>query len=276
MGYLAGADAERIDEFNQALADPETTAILPIRGGYGAARIIDQIDYTSMANRPKLLCGFSDITAIHAAMHRYAGVATFHGPNLQDGIGRAERLPLSVAASYWRALKGPTTDDTPAPTTTFAKATTLVAGSCEGPLVGGNLAVLCGLIGTPFEPDTSGAILLLEDIGEVPYRIDRMLAQLRLAGKFESLVGVLLGHFTDFTTSGSSADANQQMDELWQRYFAHLGVPVLANYPIGHTTCNMTVPLGVPIRMQATAGSVDIDTAYAAMQAGRDTSIYRT
>ena len=265
-GYLAGSDLARIDEFNAAIRDPETSAILPIRGGYGLARIVDRLDYATLARRPKLVCGFSDITVLHAAIQRHAALASFHGPNLQDGIGSPAGLRKEVAPAYWHSVMNEpvsTHQDEPLQ----GDVQTLCGGKAEGPLVGGNLTVLCGLIGTPYEPDTSGAILLLEDVGEALYRIDRMLAQLALAGKIQPLAGVVLGQFT--SDVGQPPIPPDDLRQVFARFFGSLGVPVVANYPIGHTPTNLTVPLGVPVVLDGDAGRLDLEQARAQVTACR-------
>jgi len=268
-GYLAGTDEQRLAEINAAIADPSTKAILPVRGGYGVSRLLDRLDYDGLRERPKLIAGFSDITALHAAVYAKLGLVTFHSPNLQDGIGHPEGLPLSVAASYWRMFDGEavatngTNNVSP-----DAPAECLVAGACEGPVIGGNLAVFTGLVGTPYEPDTRGAILLLEDIGEAPYRIDRMLCQLRLAGKLDGLAGVVLGQFTDCVANGP--EAGNALRSLFETFFGGLRVPVVANYPIGHVRENLTVPLGIPIRLDAEVGKLSVDEAYKQLATGSE------
>lgn len=259
-GFLAGSDSERLAEFNAAIADPETRAILPVRGGYGVSRIVHQIDYEGLRKRPKLIAGFSDISALHAAVYAKLGLVTFHSPNLQDGIGHVDGLPAAVADSYWQMLGVQSVaQDSPA-NAALPNVECMTAGVGHGPLLGGNLAVFAGLMGSPYEPDTRGAILLLEDIGEAPYRIDRMLCQLRLAGKLDNLAGVVLGQFTDCDDSG--LEAGISLDEIIENYFSGLGVPVIANYPVGHVRDNLTVPLGIPVCLDATACRLSVQDAY--------------
>ncbi|WP_197528487.1 S66 peptidase family protein [Aeoliella mucimassa] len=249
--YLAGTDRDRAAEFNAAIHDPETKAILPVRGGYGVVRILEHLDLGALANTPKLLCGFSDITALHTSINRHAGVATIHGPNLQDGIGHVDGLDEWVASYYWNALMGePCT--TPPMAAEMPRPHFMHSGSASGPLVGGNLAVFTGLIGTPYLPNTSGAILLLEDVGEEAYRIDRLLSQCRLAGLFSELAGVVLGQFT--ANPNEEPIDDERLSELFEECFAPLGIPVLANYPVGHIRCNLPVPLGTRVELSETAG----------------------
>ncbi|MGI9455927.1 MAG: S66 peptidase family protein [Aeoliella sp.] len=256
-GYLAGTDDERAAEFNAAVNDPETCALLPVRGGYGASRILDRLDYQALARYPKSICGFSDITALHSAVHRYAGLATFHGPNLQDGIGHIDGMDPVAAASYWQMLTGQS--ETP-PTSLIEPAPRcLVGGFCEGPVVGGNLAVLAALVGTPYEIETKGCILLLEDVGEATYRVDRMLAQLRLTGMLDEAVGIVLGQFTDCETSVAEMDGS--LEHVFNDYFACLSIPVIADYPVGHDRQNTTVPLGLPVQLDADRCLLGLESA---------------
>ena len=206
-------------------------------------------------------------------MHRHAGVATFHSPNLQDGIGNADTIDPTVAATYWQALMGEELDASVC-RSVVAQAETLCEGRAEGPLVGGNLAVLGGLIGTPYEPDTTGAILLLEDIGEAVYRIDRLLAQLKLAGKLQGLAGVVLGQFT--AEADQEPIDHEQLRRVFIKYFGPLGVPVIANYPVGHTKVNLVVPLGVPVGIDGDTAALDLSPAYTLLAAHRASSTSST
>lgn len=258
--YLAGSDEARAAEINAAIADPTTKAILPVRGGYGVSRILDKIDYEALRRQPKLICGFSDITALHAAVYKRIQLATFHGPNLQDGIGHTAGLVGEAGLSYWRLFGAKATraqSDSEPPTNN--EVLCLSPGQCSGPLIGGNLAVLSGLIGTPYQLDTTGAILLLEDVGEAPYRIDRMLCQLRLAGMLDGLAGAMIGQFTDCHVDKPAAIESSQ--KVIQHYFSELGIPVIYNYPVGHIRENTTLPLGIRIHLDATEGLLDTMSA---------------
>jgi muramoyltetrapeptide carboxypeptidase len=251
QGYLAGDDAARARELNQAIADPHTRAVLPIRGGYGVVRILDQIDFTPLASHPKLFVGFSDITALHAAVHRAAGLATVHGPNLQDGLA-ANRLAGTAAAHYWAALFGVDAAAPAQPDRTHATDLRLEcwhAGRVTAPIVGGNLAVLCGLVGTAWDIDCRGRILLVEDIDEAPYRVDRMLAQLAGAGKLDDAAGILIGDFRP--TAGCHGI---EYDEILMHYLNKLGKPVGRTTAIGHGSTNVAVPLGVNVAFDTTNG----------------------
>lgn len=259
VDYLAGTDEQRAAELNAALADTETTALLPIRGGYGVTRILHHVDFSPLKMRPKLMCGFSDITALHLAFAR-VGLATLHGPNLQDGLGQDEPLGETAEAAYWFWLAG--VGDYPKLQATLAAegCRVLSPGACAGPVLGGNLAVFCGLIGTPYQPALEGAILFIEDVGEAPYRVDRYLSQLQLAGVFDRLAGVVLGHFTECGTDG-------ELERVFGRYLAALGKPVLANFPAGHVASNCAFPLGVTALLDTELATLDFSASQSAVGA---------
>lgn len=255
-GYLAGTDRVRVAELNEAFADPQVSAVIPARGGTGVTRILDEVDYDVIRRNPKIFTGFSDITALHLAIYSQTGLVTFHSPNPMDGLGHEEGFTELTARAYWRTLRAedylragsapwtvPLTDVEREPIVTFRP------GFATGRLSGGNLALICSLMGTPYEIDTEGVILLLEDIGEQPYRIDRFLSQLRLAGKLDQLAGVVLGQFTDCVPAEGTSSLF--VDDILQEYFSGLGVPILKNFPTGHTRDNATLPLGVAVELNA-------------------------
>ncbi len=256
IGYLAGDDAMRAAELMDAFADADTTAVWCARGGYGISRLLDRIDFELIRRHPKVLIGFSDNTALHLAIHQRTHLVTFHGPNLQDGFGKADDMPRASEAALWQAVladqqpnaaNGYTYD---LPDSVGADMRTIRAGAARGRLTGGNLSVLAGLMGTPFEIDTAGRVLFLEDVGEKPYRVDRYLSQLWLAGKLQAAAGVLLGSFS--FEDDEPADSNEALAGLFDDYFARLDVPVLARFPAGHTRFNYTLPIGA---------LVEVDTA---------------
>lgn len=240
--YLAGDDTRRLAELQRALDDPEVDAIWAARGGYGAMRLLPELDFSTFADAPKALLGFSDITALHAAAHR-AGIATFHAP-VVCGLGEA---PGEATDLLWRILAG----ETPGPL--MFGATTFTGGIAEGPLLGGNLAVLSRLVGTPYLPDLEGAVLLLEDVGERPYQLDRMLTHLELAGIHEGLSGVLVGDLT----ACEEKDADYTALEVVGERLARWGIPAAQGFPAGHGERNFTLPLGPTITFDADRGRLD-------------------
>jgi muramoyltetrapeptide carboxypeptidase len=262
-GYLAGDDETRAEELIQAVADPAVAAIFPARGGTGLTRLLDVLDYSVFRRHPKILAGFSDITALHAALQTQAGWVTFHSPHPNDGIGTENGFPDLTARTFWRALLAenysghqehgyqvPLTEDE------RAKITTLSGGKARGRLVGGNLSLVTALLGTPYEFDMTGSILLLEEVGEAPYRVDRMISQLRLAGKLEVLNGIVLGQFTE---CGAGEDKPSfTVREIFEDYLGGLGIPVVENFPTGHTDENVTLPLGIEVELDADARKLAI------------------
>ena len=232
--YLAGADEVRLEDLRSALADPGTRAVFALRGGYGTARLLPFLDLSFLRSRPKAVIGFSDLTALHLALDRL-GIVSFHGP--MPGVGEWSDYER---AGLWRALGGGLPGEIPLP-----QGEALPAGEARGPLVGGNLSVLAASLGTPWEVRTAGRILLLEEVGEAPYRIDRLLNQLRQAGKLSRVRGILLGE-----VAGVPPTDALRVEEVFREYLDGLGVPVLRGLPFGHGSRRGTLPLGVLARIR--------------------------
>lgn len=254
-GYLAGDDQTRAAELMCAFEDPDTRAVWCARGGYGVARLLDRIDFDIIRRHPKIFVGFSDITLLHSVIHERTGLITFHGPNLQDGFGKVEDMPAPNEAALWQALSNAGASTNPSGYIYDLNAIDEVqleairGGTARGQLVGGNLAVLAGVVGTPYDISTAGRILFLEDVSERLYRLDRYLSQLRLAGKFSGLAGVLLGSFS--YEDGEQQEAEADVRSLLSEFFAPLGVPVLAGFPAGHEHLNLTLPIGAMMDIDA-------------------------
>lgn len=256
-GYLAGTDQRRADELMDAFRDPRVDAIFPGTGGYGTMRILDRLDYQVIRANPKLLIGFSDITGLHAALGAKAGLVTYHSPNPMWGLGSPDGMTSFTEWSFFRALDAARADrgylieappGVPQPMG-------LTCGRARGRLVGGNLSLVAALEGTPYAVDMDEAILLIEDVHEAPYRVDRMLRQLELAGRFERLRGVVLGQFTDNYEPGEPIPAPTfQPEGVLEQYFGQRGIPVLVNFPLGHHPMNATLPLGAEVEIDADAG----------------------
>lgn len=234
-GYLAGGDDERLEELRRALDDATIEAIFCARGGYGLTRILHRLDAAAFARAPKLVVGFSDVTALHGWAAR-AGVTSVHGP-VATQLGQ---LPVEDAEALFALCESPS----PPPPLTGLRL--LHAGRGEGRLIGGNLEVLTRLVGTPFMPPLDGAVLLVEEVGERPYRIDRQLTHLRMAGAVEKLRGVVVGELAGCAErDGSPPDAETVIAER----FADLGVPVLAGAPVGHGGRNRALPHGGLVKL---------------------------
>lgn len=244
-GYFAGSDADRLRDLNDAFAADDIDAIWCVRGGYGAIRLLEHIDYASLHRRPKPVIGFSDVTALHAAIGTRAELVSFHGPTA--------RAPLSTFSrdSLERALvRG---ED---PCGMAAGGRVIRAGRARGPLRGGNLALLAALAGTPYAPSFAGAIVVLEDVNEAVYRIDRMLQQLRLAGMLRGVRGIVAGQFTECPEE--SDDGARALDDVLAETAAACGVPCIAGAPIGHIEEQWTLPLGRDAELSAEGGDITV------------------
>jgi muramoyltetrapeptide carboxypeptidase len=237
-GYLAGTDAHRLADLNKFAADPTIDGIWCIRGGYGTMRLLDGVDYDAWQRHPKPLIGYSDISALHAAIGQRAALITFHGPTARAELTAFSRESLRCAVADGTDSTGTALD-----------ASTLQPGRAEGRLVGGNLALVSSLIGTRYEPSFDGAILVLEDVNESVYRLDRMFTQLRLSGALDQLAGIALGQFTEIPDE-SAADTRPLLDLLYE-VADQCAVPCLANLPIGHTADQWTIPLGATAELDA-------------------------
>lgn len=227
-GYLAGSDRQRADLLTKLLLDPEIKAVICARGGYGSTRILDLLDYSAIAGHPKIFMGFSDITALLNTLQARCNWVTFHGPTMTL-LGSS---PLKTLDSFSAALMADRFYRIEA-----KSGRTLVSGTTTGPVCGGNLTVLSHLVGTPYAPDLGGAILFIEDKGEVGYRIDRMLTQIKQAGLLEGIAGLVLGDFID---CGDVEEVHQIVLDL----FAGRGIPILAGLPAGHGRDNRVLPIG--------------------------------
>jgi muramoyltetrapeptide carboxypeptidase len=257
-GYFAGTDEQRLADLNGALRDPDVDAIWCIRGGYGTTRILDQVDFDALASRPRPLIGYSDITAVlNAALH-HAGVVTFHAPMARAAMPPFSRWHfervLTSAEPAGRLGRLPAPPDVLLPKEN--RISTLRGGVAEGPLLGGNLSLIQCLVGTPHLPDLDGAMLFLEDVGEDLYRVDRMLAHLRMVGALGRLAGVAVGRFTELKRDIS--DGALGFDEVLASYFLPLGIPVACGFPVGHIDDQWTLPLGVRARLDADAGELEL------------------
>ncbi len=253
-GYLAGDDATRAAELMDAFRNPQVDAIFPGTGGYGATRMLDRLDYDVIRANPKILIGFSDITALHLAVWRRSRVVTFHSPNPMYSIGAENPSDPFTLDLFWRAIT-PQPDDPRRTVSAPENATavkTVRGGVAEGRLVGGNLSLVSTLMGTEYEIQTDGCLLFLEDVRERPYRVDRFLSQLRLAGKLDRPAGVILGQFT--RSEPKPDESTLSMDQVFDDYFADAPYPVVKNFPVGHHRINATLPIGVLAELNADRG----------------------
>lgn len=233
-GYLAGYDRERAQDINSFFARKDVDAILCLRGGYGTLRILDSIDYRMIKKNPKVFIGYSDITAIHLALNNICGMVTFHGPMLVSDFGG--EVDECTRNSFLSAVTGGISREP-------IKMETMVCGKAEGRIIGGNLTVILSTLGTPYEIDTDGKILILEENGEEPYRVDRMLTQLMLSGKMKKCSGIVLGQFT--ACGPKDEDKSLSLRDVFTDRLIPLKIPILYGGRFGHVKTNMTIPLGV-------------------------------
>ena len=249
--YLAGSDAVRLADLNTMLNADDLAAVWFARGGYGCSRIVNEVDLAALRRRPKALIGFSDITVLHAAVFRRVGLSTFHGPHVCQ-LGEPGAYDETT---LWAALSGsidPLKYLIPADSV-------LRAGRAEGRLIGGCLSLLVSLVGTPDEASLDGAILFWEDVGEEPYRLDRMLAHLRNSGRLAKLQGLIVG-----TTAGCRA-ANPENDlpltEILETHLQGTDYPVVVGFPAGHAPGAVTFPLGRLACLDTGAGTLEIQSS---------------
>jgi muramoyltetrapeptide carboxypeptidase len=231
--YLAGDDEARASDLHWMFQDPEIAAIFCSRGGYGGQRLLDRIDFDLIRGNPKIFVGYSDITALLTAFYFRSGLITLHGPVLREvAEGGAEnwKVLLGLLCSG-RCLQ-----------VRLAEGEAIVRGRASGPLVGGNLSILCHLVGTPFLPSLDGCILFLEERGEALYRVDRMLTHLKLSGHLKSLAGLVAGQFED---CGPAASIHALLAET----FADQEIPVASGLPLGHGRRNTPLPVGLPAEL---------------------------
>ena len=250
-GYLSGTDAARARGLNAAFRDDRVDAVVCMRGGYGVARMLDLVDFDVIRANPKLVLGYSDITALHTAIHQKVGMTTIHGPMPCkqwmefDEFTKQSMLRALTSTEPLGRVENP---EGMAPRC-------IVPGRCQGRLVGGNLSLIASACGTPYALDATDKVLLLEDVGEYIYRLDSMLTQLRQAGMFEKCAGVVLGGFTNCTEEYEHYALH--LEDIIRDIIVPAGKPVLGNMSIGHMDTKITVPLGVECAVDADAGTLE-------------------
>ena len=233
-GLLAGTDEERAQDLHDFFQDPEVKAIFCVRGGYGIGRLLDKLDYPLMELNPKIIVGFSDVTVLHIAANEYSNLVTFHGPMLSSGEEPLDELSAKMYQQLFQPIEVQYTEQ-------ISPLTTIKAGCVRGELTGGNLNRLVSTLGTTFEIDVTGKIVIFEDVGESLERIDNMMNQLRLSKKLERAAGFVIGDF-------SKLDEGQTYEDvlnIMEHYLAPYNKPAVAGFKIGHCVPNIMVPLGV-------------------------------
>ncbi|MCC8360793.1 S66 peptidase family protein [Salinimicrobium sediminilitoris] len=256
-GHLAGTDEERAQELNLMFKDPSINAIICLRGGSGAARILNLLDYEAIQKNPKIFIGYSDITALHLAIYKKTGLVTFHGPlatstwnifaveHFKDLLFEADAVQYSNPVDKGGLL-----------TQTNNRIRTITAGSATGELLGGNLSVLTGLMGTPYFPTNwEGKILYLEDVGERIYAVDRMMSQLQLGGVLDQISGFIFGKCSDCEPGGAGGYGSLTMEEVLDHFIKPLNIPAFSGTMIGHISDNFTIPNGIRAEMNAEQGT---------------------
>lgn len=246
--YFSGEDNSRLEDLQHMLDDPEIHVILMGRGGYGMSRIIDRLDFTGFRQRPKWICGFSDITLLHQHVHAVSGIATLHSPMCSSF--RPETANAPFLQSFFDALSGIPVEY-PVPPSPYSR-----QGVAEGILTGGNLALLAHAVGSSSEVDTEGKILFIEDVGEYLYSTDRMLMQLKRAGKLDRLAGLVVGGFTDM--KDTDRPFGQEIEAIIRDKTEGCHYPVCFHFPAGHVDENYSLMLGTPHRLTVgpTGGSL--------------------
>jgi len=253
-GYLAGTDQERAADINNLFSDPTVKALVGI-GGWGSARVLPFLDYDLIHANPKVLVGFSDVTALLAGIYAKTGLVTFHGPHPRTKVS-AEYFRRVLFDAEEVEFLNPTDPGDEELVQTKDRYATLTPGKARGRLIGGNLAVLSAIVGSPFFPNLDGAILFLEDVREAVYRVDRMVTQLALAGHLSKLAGFVFGRCTDCKPGTSYGSLT--LEEVLADHIAPLGIPAYRGAMIGHIKHQFTLPLGIETEIDADTGSLKL------------------
>jgi muramoyltetrapeptide carboxypeptidase len=257
-GYLAGTDEERAKDVQWALSEPGIDMVLALDGGYGAARLYKHIDWDTLGD-PRIFCGYSDITALHLAIQKHADWTTFYSPTFLRFTRKKDELTDITADTFHRALQATPLGRVPEdPDDPYVL--TVGEGVAEAPIVGGCLTLVAASLGTPYEIETDGCIVMLEDLNEDPYMIDAHLNHLIDAGKFDNAAGFVFG--TDVNLRGQTIpeynESTLSIEEILDELIAPLGIPAVANIPVGHGKTKVTIPLGVRARLDATGKTLEI------------------
>lgn len=239
-GMLAGTDEDRLEDLHAMIKDPEVKGIFCVRGGYGLARIVDQIDYQLLEENPKVIWGFSDVTSLHLAVNEFSNLVTFHGPMLSNGEEAMDALSAKMFQQLFSPLEIQYSE-------MISPLETISGGVVRGELTGGNLNRIVRTLGTKFEFDAQGKIIVLEDIKEALEHIDGMMNQLRQARKLEQAAGFVIGSFTEL----GKEETYEEVLDIMREYLIPLNKPVLAGFQIGHCKPNVAIPLGVEAILDA-------------------------
>lgn len=251
-GYLSGTDEARAKDVNDAFSDPSIRGVFCLRGGYGATRILPLLDYENIKRHPKLFVGYSDITALHTVLNRFCELVTYHGPMPSRGYYTMDRFSLeSLSAAVFQSPSPGLIRNPPGEMIEI-----LCPGAARGQITGGNLSVMAAALGSKYEVDTKGKILFIEDVDELPYRIDRNLTALKLAGKLSDAAGIILGTFADIPEETGDPDMTLSLSQIFDQTICPLGIPTINNFRSGHIYPQITIPMGMYAELNATEGTV--------------------
>lgn len=258
-GFVAGSDQQRADDIHEMFANPDIDGIVCGRGGYGTGRLLQMLDYDLIRKNPKVFVGFSDITAMHYAIHQQAGLVTYHGPVASSDF------TSYTSQSFKDTLMSHENSTVFRPEAWSGKSAesyqymSLVDGQAEGQLIGGNLSIMCSMLGTPYDVDFKGKLVFIEEVGESLYRVDRMLTQLINSGKLDECAGVVLGVFASCRAKSGGVDDDDYvtLTNVLKDRLGDLKVPVIYGLPIGHIDDNATIPVGIKARIDAQIGKLE-------------------
>jgi muramoyltetrapeptide carboxypeptidase len=258
-GFLAGKDRERADDLMRVFADSKVQAVFCVRGGYGTPRLLPFLDYRVIRQNPKIFVGYSDMTALHCALLLKANLLSFHGPMLASDFIKPDFTPFS-RESFLRILMQPEAYGGICRGYTQKTISILRPGTASGELIGGNLSLLCTTLGTPLQPSFQGKILFLEEVGEQPYRFDRMLTHLLNAGVLQQVAGIAIGLCADCEDprAATAGEYRQTLNDVLAERLLPLKVPVVSGLPFGHVPTNATLPVGGRVRLDADHGDLII------------------
>jgi len=261
-GFLAGSDRERAADLMKMFADPTVKAIICVRGGYGTARLLPLLDYRLIRAKAKIFVGYSDITSLHCAFLVKAGLVSFHGPMLNSDFVKKD-FPDFTLESFLRTLMRPAPPGSICQGYRKKTIAVIRRGKATGPLIGGNISILCASLGTPWQPSFRNSILFFEDLDEVPYRFDRMLTQLLNAGLLQQVAGIAIGINADCgdPKAKTAKEYRQTLEDVFKERLLPLKVPVVMGLPFGHIALNATLPLGIRATLDADNGDLEISEA---------------
>ena len=260
-GYLGGSIKERVADLHSAFEDPDVKAVFCARGGYGAAMLLDSIDFGLIRKHPKIFTGYSDITALHLGIHQASGLVTFHGPTTLSNFNDYTLEHFRRAVFETKPLGRLANPVEPRSIRPRHRIRTIRPGTATGPLIGGNLSLISTTLGTPWEIQTKGKILFIEDVDEQPYSMDRMLTHLRLAGKFRDIAGLIIGECANCVPRDfkPSFESTFSLGEVLDNVLGDLKVPVAHGLTFGHTDDQLTLPIGITATFDAGDGTLTIN-----------------